>query len=159
PRRGCAEVEAYAIGSQAAMAADVVETPVALFRRDLAQDVPELGLERRECLNQRGGVELAGDAGRERVGRIVGKVRFVSLCVQHRGRSSLLLGEHRLAAVKVGLSMSCRLCFAVACGGGVTPGLPATRDEGRAPSSLRVRRAALRRKLEKIGGAVARNAR
>src|SRR5262249_23296313 len=103
PRRGCAEVEAYAIGSQAAMAADVVETPVALFRRDLAQDVPELGLERRECLNQRGGVELAGDAGRERVGRIVGKVRFVSLCVQHRGRSSLLLGEHRLAAVKVGL--------------------------------------------------------
>src|SRR5262249_32270046 len=105
------------------------ETPVALFRRDLAQDVPELGLERRECLNQRGGVELAGDAGRERVGRIVGKVRFVSLCVQHRGRSSLLLGEHRLAAVKVGLSMSCRLCFAVACGGGVTPGLPATRDE------------------------------
>src|SRR5262245_1982175 len=56
----------------------------ALFRRALAQDVPELGLERGERFHQRGGIELPGDAGRQLVCGIIGKMSPVCLAIQHR---------------------------------------------------------------------------
>src|SRR5262245_16064618 len=56
----------------------------ALLRRALAQDVPELGLERGERFHQRGGIELPGDAGRQLVCGIIGKMSPVCLAIQHR---------------------------------------------------------------------------
>src|SRR6516162_395729 len=75
----------------------------ALFRRALAQDVPELGLERGERFHQRGGIELPGDAGRQLVCGVIGKMSPVCLAVQHRAAPSQLAMQDRSAAVKVGL--------------------------------------------------------
>src|SRR5215831_13216567 len=73
--------------------------------RVLAQDVPELRLERGERFHQRGGIELPGDAGRPLVCGVIGKMSPVRLPIQHRAAPSLLRGKHRLAGVKFGLKM------------------------------------------------------
>src|SRR5712671_1456722 len=52
--------------------------------RVLAQDVPELRLERGERFDQRGGIELPGDAGRQLVCGVIGKMSPVRLPIQHR---------------------------------------------------------------------------
>src|SRR5258706_3185201 len=52
--------------------------------RVLAQDVPELRLERGERFHQRGGIELPGDAGRQLVCGVIGKMSPVRLPIQHR---------------------------------------------------------------------------
>src|SRR5262249_8744130 len=124
----------------------------ALFRRALAQDVPELGLERGERFHQRGGIELPWDAGRQLVCGVIGKMSPVCLAVQHRAAPSQLAMQDRSAAVKVGLSMSRGARLGVACCDCATHSVfprPATRGEGRP----------LRLKLDEIGGAVTRDAR
>src|SRR5262245_30814684 len=87
----------------------------ALFRRALAQDVPELGLERGERFHQRGGIELPRDAGRQLVCGVIGKMSPVCLPIQHRAAPSQLAMQDRSAAVKVGLSMSRGARLGVAC--------------------------------------------
>src|SRR5262249_39703294 len=71
--------------------------------RALAQDVPELGLERGERFHQRGGIELPRDAGRQLVCGVIGKMSPVCLPIQHRAAPSQLAMQDRSAAVKVGL--------------------------------------------------------
>src|SRR5262249_27048124 len=83
--------------------------------RVLAQDVPELRLERGERFHQRGGIELLRDAGRPLVCGVIGKMSPVRLPIQHRAAPSLLPGKHRLAGVKFGLSMSHGARSGVAC--------------------------------------------
>src|SRR5262245_15903989 len=83
--------------------------------RALAQDVPELRLERGERFHQRGGIELPGDSGRQLVCGVIGKMSPVCLAVQHRAAPSQLAMQDRSAAVKVGLSMSRGARLGVAC--------------------------------------------
>src|SRR5258708_12605298 len=51
--------------------------------RVLAQDVPELRLERGERFHHRGGIELPGDAGRQLVCGVIGKMSPVLLPIPH----------------------------------------------------------------------------
>src|SRR5215510_1517328 len=113
--------------------------------RALAQDVPELGLERGERFHQRGGIELPRDAGRQLVCGVIGKMSPVCLPIQHRAAPSQLAMQDRSAAVKVGLRMIGGARSGVACCGCATHSVfppPATRGEDRA----------LRLELNEIGG-------
>src|SRR5262245_41611208 len=71
--------------------------------RALPQDVPELRLERGERFHQRGGIELPGDAGRQLVCGVIGKMSPVCFPIQHGAAPSQLAMQDRSAAVKVGL--------------------------------------------------------
>src|SRR5262245_44825750 len=87
----------------------------ALFRRALAQDVPELRLKRGERFHQLSGIELPGDAGRQLVCGVIGKMSPVCLPIQHRAAPSQLAMQDRSAAVKVGLRMIGRARSGLAC--------------------------------------------
>src|SRR5215472_7874986 len=74
--------------------------------RVLAQDVPELRLERGERFHQRGGIELPRDAGRSLVGGVIGKMSPICFTIQHRAAPRSCRGSIAWPGLSLGLQNS-----------------------------------------------------